>query len=272
MKAENWLCHALMVLVAILVSVGLETKVLAQDVDVAAVDTVGGKENVVGLGLGFAPDYEGSDDMKAVPLVHARLNFANGMNLGLFGNTLRLNMAPEQNFNFGPMLRYRGERDKVENNRVDRMKSVDAALEVGAFLNYTFDNWFFLAAVAADVADAHDGYVVDIGAGYRQPIDNQTVVTFFAKTSYASENYMETYFGVDGSDAARSGLKVYDADAELKDVALGGLLQYKINDRWGILGLLQYTKLLGDAADSPLVDDVGSDNQVVIGLMGNYRF
>ena len=269
MKNGNRLWHALVVMVAILISTGIATIALAQDVDVAAAEA---KENIVGLGIGFAPDYEGSDDMKAVPLLQARFNFANGMNLGLFGNTLRFDMCPDTTWNVGPILRYRAERNDVDNDKVDRMETVDAAVELGAFLNYNINNWVFMASAAADVADAHDGYVVDVGVGYRQPINNQTMLTLFAKSSYASEDYMETYFGVDGDDAARSGLRVYEADADLKDVALGGLLQYNINDRWGVLGLLQYTKLLGDASDSPLVDDEGSDSQVVVGLLGNYRF
>jgi len=262
----------LKMMIAIVILAGIASGALAQDVDVPAAEATGAKENIVGLGIGFAPDYEGSDDMKAVPLLQARFNFANGMNLGLFGNTLRFDMCPDTTWNVGPMLRYRAERDDVDNDKVDRMESVDAAIEAGAFLNYNIANWVVLFSAATDVSDAHDGSVFDFGVGYRQPLNTQTMLTLFAKGSYASEDYMETYFGVDRGDAVRSGLQPYEADAELKDVALGGLLQYNIDARWGVLGLLQYTKLLGDAADSPLVDDEGSDNQLIVGVIGNYRF
>ena len=33
------------------------------------------------------------------------------------------------------------------------------------------------------------------------------------ETTWASDDYMKAYFGVDGSDASRSGLDEYDADA-----------------------------------------------------------
>lgn len=257
---------------AIIISAGIASSALAQDVDVAAAESTGAKENVVGLGIGFAPDYEGSDDMAAVPLLQARFNFSNGMNLGLFGNTLRFDMCPDTTWSVGPMLRYRAERDDVDNDKVDRMKTVDAAVEAGVFLNYNIENWFVMFSATTDVSDAHDGSVFDLGVGYRHPLDTQTMLTVFAKGTYASEDYMETYFSVDRGDADRSGLPTYEADAELKDVALGGLLQHNINDRWGVLGLLQYTKLLGDAADSPLVDDEGSDSQLIVGVIGNYRF
>ena len=262
----------LKMMIAIVILAGIASGALAQDVDVAAAEATGAKENIVGLGIGLAPDYEGSDDMKAVPLLQARFNFANGMNLGLFGNTLRFDMCPDTTWNVGPMLRYRAERNDVDNDKIDRMETVDAAIEAGAFLNYNIENWVVLFSAATDVSNAHDGSVLDFGVGYRQPLSTQTLLTIFAKGSYASEDYMETYFGVDRGDAVRSGLPTYDADAEFKDVALGGLLQYNIDDRWGVLGLLQYTKLLGDAADSPLVDDEGSDNQLIVGVIGNYRF
>lgn len=262
----------LKMMAAIVISAGIASSALAQDVDVAAAEATGAKENVVGLGIGFAPDYEGSDDMKAVALLQARFNFANGMNLALFGNTLRFDMSPDATWSVGPMLRYRAERDNVDNDKIDRMETVDAAIEAGAFLNYNIDNWVVLFSAATDVSDAHDGSVLDFGVGYRHPLNTQTMLTLFAKGSWASEDYMETYFGVDRGDADRSGLPTYDAEAELKDVALGGLLQYNINDRWGVLGLLQYTKLLGDAADSPLVDDEGSASQLIVGVIGNYRF
>jgi len=91
----------LKMMIAIVILAGIASGALAQDVDVAAAEATGAKENIVGLGIGFAPDYEGSDDMKAVPLLQARFNFANGMNLGLFGNTLRFDMCPDTTWNVG---------------------------------------------------------------------------------------------------------------------------------------------------------------------------
>ncbi len=249
------------------------TKALAQDVvEVTSSGTAGSRDNIVGLGVGFAPDYEGSEDMQAVPLLQFRYNFAHGRYLGFLGNTLRVNLVPSQSWNFGPLLRYRGERDDVENDRVDRMEKVDAAVELGAFLNYNIESWTFSISAAGDVSDAHDGYAIDFGVNYRSKIQDRSMLIVFAKSTYASEDYMDTYFGVGATDSARSGLPVYDADAEFKDVGIGALMQYNFNDRWGLLGVVQFTKLLGDASDSPLVDDEGDDNQLLGGVIVNYRF
>jgi outer membrane scaffolding protein for murein synthesis (MipA/OmpV family) len=38
------------------------------------------------------------------------------------------------------------------------------------------------------------------------------------------------------------------------------------------MGLLTLKKMLGDGEDSPLVDDIGSDTQAVVGFIVTYRF
>jgi outer membrane scaffolding protein for murein synthesis (MipA/OmpV family) len=38
------------------------------------------------------------------------------------------------------------------------------------------------------------------------------------------------------------------------------------------MGLFVYKTLIGDANDSPIVDDAGDDGQAVIGVMATYRF
>ena len=83
---------------------------------------------------------------------------------------------------------------------------------------------------------------------------------------------MDSYFSIDASDAARSGLRQYNADAGIKDVAFGGTLTYGFSERWSISGLATYTRLVGDAADSPVVKNAGDENQFFGGTLINYRF
>jgi outer membrane scaffolding protein for murein synthesis (MipA/OmpV family) len=52
-------------------------------------------EVAIGGGVGVAPDYEGSDDHKAVPLPFASVRQDNGRFVELVGNTLRANLWPD---------------------------------------------------------------------------------------------------------------------------------------------------------------------------------
>jgi outer membrane scaffolding protein for murein synthesis (MipA/OmpV family) len=83
---------------------------------------------------------------------------------------------------------------------------------------------------------------------------------------------MSSYFGIDAADAARSGLDQFGADEGFKDVGFGGALTYRLFERWSVSGLAIYTRLIDDAADSPVVDDVGNENQFFAGALINYRF
>ena len=82
---------------------------------------------------------------------------------------------------------------------------------------------------------------------------------------------MQSYFGVDSSDASRSGLDEYDADAGFKDVGVNAMLSYLITPRWDVTGIAAYRRLVGDAEDSPVTEE-GSANQWYGGLMFNYHF
>jgi len=50
------------------------------------------------------------------------------------------------------------------------------------------------------------------------------------------------------------------------------MIGYELTENWGITGALRYTRLLGDAADSPLVEDEGDENQLLLGLLVSYSF
>ncbi len=77
---------------------------------------------------------------------------------------------------------------------------------------------------------------------------------------------MSTYFDVSAADAAASGLSTFSAESGLKDVGVGlmGIVHLSLN--WHVGGAPFYKRLLGDAADSPVVDDAGDANQIFAGL------
>ena len=49
-------------------------------------------------------------------------------------------------------------------------------------------------------------------------------------------------------------------------------VDYALSDNWAITGQVGYARLLGDAADSPIVDDEGSANAFSAGIFVGYRF
>lgn len=239
----------------------------------ASVALAGDVKTSLGLGIGAAPDYEGSEDYEAVVLPYARIAWGDqGHYVSLFGNQLRANLLSET-WKLGPVLQYRPERDSVDNNRVKRMKDVDSTVEGGLFLGYESGPWWFDVEAVADLSDEHDGYLVTLSGGYTCTAQENLKLTTAVYTTYASDDYMETYFQIDANNVGRSGLPMYNADdGILKDVGISLTGDYSLNNAWSLLGIVSYTRLLSDAADSPIVDDEGDANQMFAAVFGIYHF
>jgi outer membrane protein len=225
----------------------------------------------LGAGVGAAPDYEGSEDYEAVPILIARAAQGNRF-VELFGNTLRANILGGPVLRAGPVLVYRPERDDVESDAVDNLDDVDEAIELGGFVGLNYQGWLGRVTLTQDVNDGHDGLVLNLLGGYRADLAPAWSLTTTVSTTYADEEYMDSYFSIDAGDAAASGLDEFDADSGFKDVGVSLRLAWGQDTGFGVTGIASYTRLLNDAEDSPVVDDVGDENQLFGGVAITYAF
>lgn len=225
----------------------------------------------LGFGPGLAPDYEGSEDYEFVPVPYALAQWASGQYVHLLGNKLKGNVFPSDMWSFGPMVEYISSRADVDNNQVDDMQNVDASFMLGVFGGVKIDRWTASIEMRQDIAD-DNGFLLTLNGGYNLPINEQLKLGFGVSTTYADGDYMNTYFSVDSGDARRSGLKEEDAESGFKDVGLDISADYNFYENWSVLGLLKYTRLVGDAEDSPVVDDEGDENQFFVGAVVKYSF
>jgi outer membrane protein len=83
---------------------------------------------------------------------------------------------------------------------------------------------------------------------------------------------MSPYFSITSAQSALSGLPVYDARGGLRSYGLGTQATYTFNRNWASAVFLEYERLAGDAANSPLVTLRGSRNQVQVGIDLTYSF
>ena len=93
----------------------------------------------IGLLVGAAPDYLGSKYYKGVaaPLLKYTLP-GTYQYLFLRGTELSINVVNHPVFRFDPVINYRPARASVEQDQVDRMTKIDAALEGGAWTGLEF--------------------------------------------------------------------------------------------------------------------------------------
>ena len=228
----------------------------------------------LGLGAAAVPDYEGSEDYKAAPLPIARAT--KGYQYGqLFGGKVTSNLIPHPNFRAGLVLDYIPKRDDVENNRVDNLKTVDASLMVGGLVGYDLHlnpgTLGFEVELTHDVIDGNDGWLLQPEVRYRRKLSEDWGLHVASTLTYASDNYMDSYFSISAADSARSGLPTYDASDGIKDVGVNMALTYSFTEHWAVGGIVAYKRLLNDAEDSP-VTKVGDENQYVAGLFFTYSW
>lgn len=244
-----------------------------------AAGEAGAAEYTVGLGAGFAPDYEGSDDYEAVPawLLSASDLYHPETYVSLAGPVLRSNLVPHPQFRAGLVGQWIDDRDDVEDDTVEDLGGTDTALLLGATVG-----WDFFAERPLSLTAAVDmRYDVGNGNGYlitpRLTYSNVWSDSRFSASAelfgnWASDEYMSEQFEVDAGAAARTGLDVHDADADFKDVGLRLSIDYRFVENVSATLLGAYSRMLGDAADSPIVDDRGDENQFFAGATVNYHF
>jgi outer membrane protein len=263
--------------VAFLICAGFTAEAAAQDLDADIVvvpeKELGAGNVFLGLGLGFAPDYEGSDDYGVVPLPLAGVRFDNHMYIIWAANRLQVNLIPSPTWRGGLTSQYIGKRDSdVDSKKVGDLDEVDASFMLGGFLGFETERWRGAIEAMADVADGNDGSIVRLKAGYKIPISKVWACSINAFTTWADDDYMESYFGIDQANSLKSGLHTFKADSGIKDVGVTVPVLYSPWEHWGILGVVSYKRLFGDAEDSPVVDNEGDENQFVGGALLLYKF
>ncbi len=219
----------------------------------------------IGLTSGFSPDYEGSNDY----------SFGYGPNISaswrdtIFykGKTLGANLIRQKKLKAGLLLSKSSGRSADDNDKLEGLGDVDGSVEAGGFLNYRMKSFRFRVESRQDIGSGHEGALVIMSGRTKLPFE-KPLVSLELGTTWASDDYMASFFGVDAQQSLDSGLKRYHAGAGIKDVKISLTSGYTITNRWRIGGALEYKRLVGDAADSPIVDD---KNQFVAGISLSYH-
>lgn len=230
--------------------------------------------NYVGVAVGIVPDFQGSDDGSFGIAPVMRLELGNRRNVELLGNTLSVNLSTSDHFSFGPAALYRPGRDSgVDNPVIAQARKIDDAVELGAyasynwFINNNFRNRFVLAGnFLHDVSGTHNGYVATVAARYWDDLAEWIDLGLDISARFVSDDYSQTYFGVDTANSLATGLPVFSADGGLGGLRVTPSLFFHLSPHWHVGAGLRWERLTGSAADSPIVLQEGSKNQFYAGI------
>jgi MipA family protein len=124
---------------------------------------------------------------------------------------------------------------------------------------------------SADLATVRaNGSTYLLGATVGYPFMDQKLIAFLTLSAeYADQRRMQTYYGVTAAQSARSGYRVFTPRAGWvsNTVSLGAA--YEIAKRWNLVGQIGTTRLMNDAARSPLQT---RRNEPSVSIEAIYRF
>jgi MipA family protein len=226
----------------------------------------------IGAGAQVHPRYPGADSVGVYPM--------GIFDLRRVGEPLAVE-SPDESWgfgflrrgsgvNFGPAVRFLGSR-KLEHvgAPVDR---VGRTVEVGGFAQAYLTPGLRLRAEARKGLGGHEGWLGDVMADAVIRGEERYVFSVGPRIRIADERYMNAFYGVTPAAAARTGLPVYVPDGGIHAAGVAAGLRYQVNSSWGIHAHAGYDRLVGDAADSPIVRAFGSRDQLYGGLGLSYSF
>jgi outer membrane scaffolding protein for murein synthesis (MipA/OmpV family) len=178
---------------------------------------------------------------------------------------VRFKAIDRAGFTAGPLVGYNLGRDEDDGDLLEGLGDVDGGVVAGGFIGYQLGPIGLDASFHNTFGD-DGGFLIRLSAAIERPIHERLMLTGRVGATYADDDYMENYFGV---AFATPLVPAFEADSGFKDVFVEVGLKADLDANWSVRGNLRYSRLIGDAADSPIVE---SEDQFT-GLVGlTYKF
>lgn len=163
-------------------------------------------------------------------------------------------------------------RDKDTSDDLKGLDPVRFGGELGGFVEVYPTDWMRIRAEVRQGIRSHDGIVADVAADAFADVTETIRLSAGPRMSFATEGYMDAYYGVNARESARSGLSQYSPEGGIQSAGLGGAIDWKATEKLDTSVFAEYSRLLGPVADSSLVRERGDKNQFVLGVSATYKF
>lgn len=233
----------------------------------------------VGAGLVAAPAFPGSDNTYLLAVPNLRLGYADRFFASL-QDGVGYNVLDRGGWTFGPIAKLDFGRDESGNSALrvagERTRAlrglgdIGASVELGGFATYEWRALEGHLELRQGVGGA-GGLVADAALDYGLQLGGWSL-SAGPRTTFADRRYSDEWFGISRSQARRTGLDRDEADGGPISAGLGSSAFKPLTEALSLVLFAEYDRLVGDAADSPLVEERGSANQLAAGLVLTYRF
>ena len=106
----------------------------------------------------------------------------------------------------------------------------------------------------AKATRSHRGTQLNLALPLRFTLNDALTLGVTPALTWADSRYTQAFFGVSPEQAARTSYRAFDASAGLKSASLDLAVDYKLGGGWGLHAGASFSRLLGDAARSPVTE------------------
>ena len=227
----------------------------------------------IGAGAEYKPDFEGSKRsmLSPVPIFAIRrAGSAEQFHSPRDGASIAL--LDFGDLRAGPAAKLRAARNAGNFPELAGFSNVNATVELGGFVEYFPVDWLRTRIETRQGFGGHNGVVADFSADVIVPVFQQLTLSAGPRFTYESTGATAPYFGINAVQAMATGLPAFNARGGAHSVGAGAQVSYRFNPQWEVHSYVEYERLLGDAAKSPLVAVRGSANQTTVGVGASYSF
>ena len=249
------------------------TGVAAEPADSAARRTDSAWTVTLGTEGRLQPTFPGSDRYRVLPYPVVSVRRA--------GTPERFS-APRDNFSIGlydigyfragVVGRVRAPRKQSDDPALNGLGDVSWAGEIGGFFDYWWTSWLRGRAELRQGFGGHDGIISDLALDAIVPVTPQLTLSGGPRLTLATAAANEPYFSINNAQSDTSGLPVYDAKGGVQSLGAGLKARYWWNRSWAMHAYVEYDRLTGSIANSPLVEQRGTPDQFTFGFGTTYSF
>lgn len=221
---------------------------------------------LLGASVSVKPEYDGAvrhetklRPLWAVQLGRWRLSTSGGSALLGFGREgagpgASTQLVETGKLRLGLALRVDSGRTSGDASTTRGLPDVKRTLRARLYANYSLaPDWNLGASLSQDLLGRKGGLTAGVDLGWRFYRSETLEWTTGAGISAGDAQNLRTYFGVPESAVAASGKPAYEPGAGLRDAHVGVGFTRSVAKHWFVFGSVGANRLLGPAADSPLV-------------------
>jgi outer membrane protein len=229
---------------------------------------------MVGVGGEYAPEFEGSKRsiLSPVPIISIRRVGSTTDQFRGSRDSSSIALIEFGDLRAGPAGKFIRARKASDYSQLKGLGDVSTAFELGGFVEYFPTDWLRARVETRQGFGGHQGVVADFSADFIVPVMQRFVISAGPRFTWESTKATSPYFSVDAVQAMTSGLPAFSAKGGAHSVGVGAQVSYRVDPKWEVRGYVEYQRLLGDAAASPLVALRGSPNQTTFGVGASYSF